>query len=66
MDLFNAGYGKQLSELAGILRDGYTEMNTPDFEQTYDEDAYFFRIMGELAHLAEKAGVPAPISLFAR
>lgn len=67
MDLFNAGYGKELSQLAGILRDGYTEMNTPDFEEEpYDEDAYFFRIMGELAHLAEKAGVPAPISLFAR
>lgn len=67
MDLFDVGYGKELSGLAGILRDGYTEMNTPDFEEEpYDEDAYFFRIMGELAHLAEKAGVPAPISLFAR
>ena len=68
MDLFDAGYGKELSNLAGILRDGYTEMNRrrPRFDQPYDEAEYRARIMSELEGLAEKAGVPAPTSPIAR
>ena len=68
MELLDVGYGKELSQLAGILRDGYTEMNRrkPRFNEPYDEDAYRHRIMQELEMVALNEGVPVPESIFAR